>query len=156
MYYLKALLNWINSQGAQAGEDTETGRLVFFFEQEIGWLVSNVVYGPKKVVHALFFDDEASLKPSTVVLEFLRSSFESKQPSKLQNALYITANATGDSEEIGLLLMSHVNLFGALYETMLLGANHTLISIVMWNLQNLVRFNLISTEEHLGRLKQMV
>jgi len=76
-----------------------TAEIQYYFEQEIGWIAVNLANGSNEVVHSLLFDasEDGTVIPSPVMIEFLRRSLISSEPAKKHMALWLTANATGES-----------------------------------------------------------
>ena len=76
VYYMKGLVNWLNTSPVQ--QDMASKKVQYYFEQEIGWILVNLAHGSNEVVHSLLYDvydpqGESSV-PSEVIVQFLRQS----------------------------------------------------------------------------------
>ena len=107
----------------------------------MGWIAVNLTHGPNEVVHSLIYDQfgvpNQNDVPSEVVKEFLRKGLLSNQPARKFNALWLTANATADSEKVALYFTNSLglNFYQVLHSVMNSDkVNKKQINLVMWNL----------------------
>ena len=145
VYFMKALVNWLNTSPVQ--HDLMSSKIKYYFEQEIGWILVNLAHGSNEVVHSLLYDrydpQGESNVPSEVIVQFLRKSISSEVPARSVIGLWFTANACAESRDAAILMagdLTNFNIFEQFYDIMTKPSiKMKQLEQVMWNIQNYAR-----------------
>ena len=131
--------------------------MVYYFEQEVGWIAANLANSTPDVVNNLFYDyfttdaaavtansSQAQRLPSQEVLQWLRRALTSPMRASKLTGLWLTSNAIAENKDVAILLttgLGGLSLYQVFNELMDTRGEVKLsdICLIMWNLCNLMR-----------------